>query len=411
MHIDPNHDSLSYWHATQESMIPTDDLPATAEVVVIGGGMLGVWTTYWLAKAGVSVVLLEKSAIGWGATGRNGGFLTSGTAIGYPSLIELLGRERARALWEITVHGENLGHEVVSEEGIDCHLRRPGKLLLALDEDQLADRQHHCDLLNEDGFGGIVLDRAATQEMIKTPLGADITGAFFHPTSGMLHSTRYLAGLARTAVAYGAKLVRAEVTSVHHGKQTTISTTAGAIEAERVIIALNAWTDTLVPETRDVIVPTRGQILAYEPTETVFTTGLGAEVTPTGEYWQQTMDGSIVIGGCRAEAPGKDSGVINMSPTDDVISHIERVIPRLFPKLAHLTVARRWAGPMAFTPDYLPIVDMAQNAESTWYAGGFCGDGMPFGPIISRYLAEAATTGKLSDDVSMLAVSRPSLAR
>ena len=55
MHIDPQTDSLSYWHATAEPMIPTDDLPTTAEVLVIGGGMLGVWTTYWLAKAGVPV--------------------------------------------------------------------------------------------------------------------------------------------------------------------------------------------------------------------------------------------------------------------------------------------------------------------------------------------------------------------
>lgn len=409
MHIDPVTDSLSYWHATHETMIPDNDLPATAEVVVIGGGMLGVWTTYWLAKAGVPVVLLEKSAIGWGATGRNGGFLTSGTAISYPELITLLGHDQAKALWRLSVQGEQLGHDIVNEEGIDCDLRRTGKLLLALNPEQLARRQHHCELLNEDGFGGEILDRSSTQELIATPLGEEIEGAFFHPTSAMLHSTRYLVGLAKAAQAYGARIVRAEVASVRHDAHTTITTDVGAIEAERVIIALNAWTDTLVPETAGVIVPTRGQILAYEPIAPVFQTGLGAEVTPTGEYWQQTVDGSIVIGGGRTEAPGKDSGVITMNPTDDVIAHIERVIPRLFPNLANLPVARRWAGPMAFTPDYLPIVDAAANPESTWYAGGFCGDGMPFGPIISRYLADAAMTGALSEDVGMLARSRPSL--
>ncbi|MCA9834475.1 MAG: FAD-binding oxidoreductase [Thermomicrobiales bacterium] len=388
-----------------------DDVPATAEVVVVGGGMLGVWSTYWLAKAGVPVVLLEKSAIGWGATGRNGGFLTGGAATGYPALIDLLGRETARQLFALTMLGQELAHEVVHEEGIDCDLRRTGTLSLALSASGLDGLQTHYELLRTDGFAGEMLDRQATQALINTPLAEEIAGAFLAPTGGLLHSSRYLAGLARAAQAHGARIVRAEVTGIHTaGDHNLIATTAGSIEAERVIIALNAWTDTLVPETTNVIVPTRGQILAYEPREPIFTTATGADITPTGEYWQQTPDGSIVIGGCRADAPNKDSGVTDMTATPDVIAKIEGVLPRLFPNLSDLQVARRWAGLMAFTPDYLPVVDAAQSSVSTWYGGGFCGHGMPFGPIIGRYLAQAAVDGTLSDDVGILSRSRPSLA-
>lgn len=410
MHIDPATDSLSYWHATQEPMDPTDVLPKTAEVVVIGGGMLGVWSTYWLAKAGVPVVLLEKSAIGWGATGRNGGFLTGGAAIGYPALISLLGRETAKKLFALTMEGQELAHQVVNEEGINCDLRRTGTLSLALSDAELASLQSHHDLLHEDGFAGEMLDRQATQAMINTPLGEEILGSFLAPTGGLLHSSRYLAGLARAAQAHGARIVKAEVTSVtsSHG-HNLIATAAGTIEAERVIIALNAWTDTLVPEAAGVIVPTRGQILAYEPREPIFTTATGADITPTGEYWQQTPDGSIAVGGCRADAPNKDSGVTAMTATADVIARIEAVLPRLFPDLHDLQVARRWAGLMAFTPDYLPVVDATQTSESAWYGGGFCGHGMPFGPIIGRYLAQAALDGTLSTDVQMLSRSRASL--
>src|SRR5690554_1097346 len=132
MHIDPATDSLSYWHATAEPMIPADELPATAEVVVVGAGMLGVWTSYWLAKAGVDVVVLEKSAIGWGATGRNGGFLTGGGAIGYQRMTDTLGRENARALFELSMKGQELPHQIVAEQKIECDLRRNGTLSLAL---------------------------------------------------------------------------------------------------------------------------------------------------------------------------------------------------------------------------------------------------------------------------------------
>lgn len=410
MHIDSRNDSLSYWHATQKPIIPVESLPTTAEVVVIGGGMLGVWTTYWLARAGVPVVLLEKSAIGWGATGRNGGFLTCGAAMSYSSLIELLGRETARNLYALTTRGVQLAHEVVKEEEVQCDLRQTGTLSLSLTEANVEQTQKQCELLHEDGFDVESLDRNGVQGLIATPLANEVLGGSIIPSGGLLHSSRYLAGLARAAERHGARIVRAEAISLTANVRTShIETNIGVIDAERVIVALNAWTDTLVPESRGVIVPTRGQILAYEPTEQVFTTATGTDITPTGEYWQQTMDGSIVIGGCRADAPNKDSNVRDMVSTPDVIACLEAVIPRLFPDLSHLKVARRWAGLMAFTPDYLPVVDAKDDNASTWYAGGFCGHGMPFGPIVGKYLAQAAIEGQLSSDVSMLARRRASL--
>src|SRR5699024_9503340 len=118
------------------------------------------------------------------------------------------------------------------------------------------------------------------------------------------------------------------------------------------------------------------------------------DVSATGEYWQQTPDGSIVIGGCRADAPQGDVGVLELRPTNDVTAKIEAVIPRLFPALSDLTVARRWAGPMAFTSDYLPVADAAPEMPGVWIGGGFCGHGMPFGPRVGQLLAEAVVSGE-----------------
>jgi len=118
---------------------------------------------------------------------------------------------------------------------------------------------------------------------------------------------------------------------------------------------------------------------------------MSAAITPTGEYWQQRNDGTIVLGGCRAVAPGGDSGIRLNQPTVEVQMALEQVLPRLFPGLRGLEVASRWAGIMAFTPDYLPIVDRVPDMQGVLVVGGFCEHGMPFALRLGQLLTEALT--------------------
>ncbi len=402
----------SYWHSTADLIVPSDPLPAEAPIVVVGGGLLGCWTAYCLARDGHDVTLLERTAIGWGATGRNGGFLGSGTALGYGEAIERYGHETARALWQFTLDGQALAKQTIDDESIDCDHRAPGIISLALGEGRLAEQAADIAALTADGFTGEVIDRATVQSAVATPLADDVAGgAYFSRDGGQLHSLRYLGGLARAAQRHGARLVRAGVTAlttVDGG--TDVETDAGTVQAGRVVVCLNAWSDTVVPALAGLVVPVRGQILCYEPIAPVFSTGLAASLTPTGEYWQQTPDGTIVIGGCRASAPGVDVGVREITPTPDVTAAIESVLPRLFPELAsQLTVQRRWAGPMAFTSDYLPVVDAVPDLPGVWAAGGFCGHGMPYGPRVGQLLAEAAATGATPAALAPLGLTRPTL--
>ena len=400
----------SYWHATAPPPVPSDTLPSGSDVVVVGGGLLGCWTAYWLARSGVSVTLVERTAISWGATGRNGGFLVTGTADGYGGMVSQVGRDDARDLWRLASEGTRLATEVIADEGIDCDFRTPGTLSLSLTPESFAETQRHAAMMREDGFPGEVLDRQGVQELIKTPLGPEITGGAYSAEGGQLHSARYLAGIAAAAKRHGATMCLAAVTAlVPDGDGVRVETSAGSTQAGRVIVAINAWSDELVPGVAGLVVPVRGQILSYAPMPPVFTTGVGASVTPTGEYWQQTPDGAIVIGGCRADAPNADVGVREMVPTPDVIAKIEAVLPRLFPHLTDLRVAERWAGLMAFTSDYLPVADAAPDLPGVWVTGGFSGHGMPYGPIVGKLLAKAAQTGQTPDALKPLRINRPTL--
>lgn len=96
--------------------------------------------------------------------------------------------------------------------------------------------------------------------------------------------------------------------------------------------------------------------------------------------------------------------------TDDVQQALDHVLPRLFPKLAGTPITRRWAGMMAFTPDYVPVCDAVPDMPGVWSAGGFCGSGMPFLFVVGKYLAQAAMTMQTPAELAPLSYHRPTLA-
>jgi glycine/D-amino acid oxidase-like deaminating enzyme len=400
----------SYWQATARSSTPTDALPATADVAVVGGGLLGVCTLYWLARSGVRAVLLERDGLAAGATGRNGGFMTVGTAEGYGGASARLGREVTRAVWDLTLESRRLAAEAIAEAQIDCDFRTPGHLSLALNDEQLRAEQAEAAVRQADGYACEPLDRAQVQELIGTPLGEAVSGGVFTPGSALLHPPRFISGLAGVAARHGAQLCAAEVRGIaRDGAGLRLETSAGLLLAGAVVVAANAWTSRLLPGLAGVVTPVRGQVLAYSPSAPVFQTGIGAALTVTGEYWQQTPDGTIVIGGCRAAASGRDVGVWEPVATPEVQQVIEGVLPQLFPALTGLEVAHRWAGLMAFTPDYLPVADAVPELPGAWVTGGFCGHGMPFGMRLGQLLAEAVVAGAAPKGLAPFRLSRPTL--
>src|SRR5947208_1723336 len=135
--------------------------------------------------------------------------------------------------------------------------------------------------LRADGFTGAThVDRAGVQELIATPLGPEIAGGVHSTDGGLLHSARFVQGVAAAAQRRGARLAHARVARLApDGAGVRVETTAGALRAGAAIVAVNAWTDTLVPALRGLITPVRGQVLAYAPLPPVFPLGVGAAVT------------------------------------------------------------------------------------------------------------------------------------
>jgi glycine/D-amino acid oxidase-like deaminating enzyme len=372
--------------------------------VVVGGGILGLATAYWLAREGLRPVLLEQESVGAGASGRNGGFLPVGTAEDYDRTVDRLGRAGARALLSLTLENRRLASELIEEESIACDLRPAGHLHLALDGEEHVAHRRLSQLLSEDGTPVDHLDRREIGRLVHTELGPRIAGGLWFRDIGLVHSGKLLAGLAAAAARRGATLVRAHVTKVEpRDGQSVLQTDRGTIGAGRVVVATNAWLEDLVPDLNGLVRPVRGQALAFAPVRRLFDTGMTALVTATEEYWQQTIDGSIILGGCRAVRGDRDEGILSTTTTVDVQSALEGVLPILFPGIGPLRVTHRWAGPMAFTPDRLPILARLP-AEAGWAAGGFSGHGMSLTMTLGRRLA-ALVAGRPAD--SQLACFSP----
>lgn len=403
-------ESVSYWQRTAPRFALSTDLPAVAEVAIIGGGLLGAATCYWLARAGVHAVLLERTALAHGATGRNGGFMRAGNAGSYAEAIARLGAQTARAVMDITYENCTLLRQVLQEEEIKCDYREPGALLLALNETQREQQRREVDLLQAEGFAAEWLEREQVQAMINTPLAPDIPGGRFLPEQGLIHSARLVQGLVQAAVRHGADVYQAEVYQIEQdGARVRLRTSQGSLEAHTVIVAINAWTSTLLPELAQVIVPVLEQMQAYQELEPLFSMALSVYLN-TGEYMQQTPSGSILLGGCGSVAPNAGVGVWESVPTPEVQKAIEQVLPRIFPQLAHrLHVVQRWAGLLGCTRDMHPVVDEAPSCEHVFFVGGFTGHGMPFGLRFGQLLATAAMDGSLPADLHPFRLDRPSL--
>lgn len=401
----------SYWQETYDLHVPSVALPARAAHVVVGSGGLGAAAAYFLAKAGQDVVLIEREHPAHGATGRNGGFIGVGPAEGYGGATARLGKQAAQHIMELTQQNGLIARQIIREEGIDCHFREPGTLNFSISPQDHQDATHAIARLKADGYAGELLDRAQVQAMVNTPLGDEIVGAMYIPGNALMHSARLVRGVVEAAIRHGAKLSIATVTHIdQRDGERVVVTDHGEIRTQSVVLGLNAWSRQIAPAFNGIITPVRGQILNTAPIAPVFAHGMGTDITPTGEYWQQTLDGSIVLGGCRAVAANRDVDMYDIGITDDVQGALDQVLPRLFPKLAGISITRRWAGMMAFTPDYVPVCDAVPDMPGVWAAGGFCGSGMPFLFVVGKYLAQAAMTMQTPAELAPLSYYRPTLA-
>ena len=349
-----------------------------ADVAIVGAGVTGCSCALTLAEAGLRVRVHEAREVASGASGRNGGFALRGGAMPYDVARVELGVERAALLWGLT---ERALERLASLAG-DA-FRHTGSLRLAADAAEAVALTAEFEALRDDGF-------AVEWRSIDD---GHFHGSIFHPPDGSLHPARWVRRLAARAAEAGAEIRE-------HDRVTSLDELA----ADAVLISTDGYTQGLLEPLDRAVKPARGQVIVTEPLERAYFSC--PHYARYGyDYWQQTEDLRLVLGGFRDTALDEES-TAEEATTPGIQSRLEAYAGELVggnPK-----VTNRWSGIFGVTDDLLPLVGSVPGREGLWVSCGYSGHGnvlgLACGDLVARgLLGQSPPELALFDPARMLA--------
>jgi glycine/D-amino acid oxidase-like deaminating enzyme len=372
---------------------PPGDL--VADVAIVGAGYTGLWTALYLRRLApdLRVVVLDASRVGFGASGRNGGWCIGEMAAGEDRWRALAGGEAARRMHRAMVETLDEIEGVTRTEGIDCDWSRSGALHLARNGGQEA-------RLRREVTGDL---RWLGPSEASSLVGAtNVRGAIFDPHTAALHPGKLVVGLAAAVERAGA--IIHEDTRALRVSPRRVETDHGVVSAAHIVIATEAYTPSLPGHTRD-LVPFYSLMLATEPLSEDLLDRVGLVERPTFTdgryrviYGQRTLDGRIAFGG-RAASYQYGSKVDRQVEEDPGYHRlVHSTLLELFPFLSDTEITHRWGGVLGVPRNWTPFVEI--GGDGVHRAGGYVGEGVAASNLAGRCLAHAIAG--VSDDLTTL---------
>ncbi len=379
----------SYYEATIAPRPPAEPLQGRheAEVCIVGAGFAGLATALGLQDRGLADVhVLEAQRVGFGASGRNGGFVFGGYSLDCADLLAQLGPERARASYALTRGAVDLIRRRIREHAIDCDIVEGGALLANwFDDEAVLTRQQR---LMADHFG------VQWQLLRKAELDAHVRsdryfGALLEPDAFHFHPLKYALGEAQLLRQRGGRLHEASPVTriVREGAGWRVHTAAGSVAARHVVVAGGGYLRGLVPDIERAMLPIATYVMATEP--------LGAQrdaLIPSRaaiydtrfafDYYRVLPDTRLLWGGrihVRDRRP------------EDIAQFLKRDLLRVYPSLGGVKVAFAWSGMMSYARHKMPQIGRLQQGElaGVWYGLSFGGHGVAPTTVAGEALAAA----------------------
>ena len=383
--MSPEPHAPSYWAATagpEPAGVQSLAGDRRAEVAVIGGGYTGLAAAYRLAGThGLDTVVLEANPIGWGASGRNGGFalITLGK-VALEDRIRKWGLEAARRSIAIGVEAIETVRELIAKEQIACDPQPDGSLLVAHRPHAVAELAERVRLYREVlGYGDVEFLHRAQLESDGYLRGPSAHGALRTRNAFGLHPMKYVRGLAAAAMRRGATLCeRSPVTAWRReGGEHVLVTPTGAVRARRVVMATNGYTpEGLHPFFRGRVLPAKSNIVVTRPlTEAewrevgMLTTQVYSDTRKLLFYWRRLPDGRMLMGG-RAGVLDTPAGLRARR------RRLESAIAEKWPALRGVGSEYFWHGNVCLSYDLMPHVSTVEGDPSVAYAMAYLGSGV-----------------------------------
>lgn len=402
-------------------------LPESADVVIIGGGIIGVCTAFFLAERGVSVVLVEKSGIAHEQSSRNWGW------------VRTMGRDVAEV--PLAIASLKLWDGWAAKLRHDTGFTRSGILYACESEAEMAAKVTWLDQAKPLGIEAQLLDNVQIQARLQAKVPASWTGALFTESDGRAEPDIATAAIAEGARARGARLfVRCAARSVETaaGKVSSVVTELGEIKCNSVVLAAGAWSSLFcgnlgirLPQLRVLGSVMRTGPLPGGPECAVATEKVSFRKRADGGYTVALRNANVAalvpdsfrylpdfLPMVRAHhheyrlrvtrqswqeintrkrwsntepSPFETQRLYDPKPVDAFLDQALAMLAEQFPIFAQARIEQRWAGLIDVTPDIVPVMDQVQSLPGFYLATGFSGHGFGIGPGAGHLMADLIT--------------------
>ena len=353
----------------------SDALNASAEIAVIGAGVMGLAIASNLAARGQKrIVVLDANHLAWGASGRNGG----GVRQQWSTEMNI------RLMQEST----EICARFAEEMRINVWMRRGGYLFLARTEAAAERLARNVALQNQCDLPTRMIAPADAQELVPELDVTPFVAACYNPTDAVVFPWPFVWGYARAAAKRGVQIrTGVPVTAIERrGDDFVLRTPQGELTAGRVVCAAGAWSPAVARLAGGALAdrPVRHEILSTEPLKPFLKPMVS--VIETGLYVSQSLRGELVGGGSLPEEPNPE-GQVRLGSRLAFLTRMARGLTRLMPRLGHVKVVRQWAGPYDVSPDGNPIVGELPGVPGFYVVCGFGGHGFMMAPVVARHYA------------------------
>ncbi len=354
----------------------------SCDVCVVGGGIAGCSTALHLAERGYRVILVEEHQIGWGASGRSGGQVLAGTAAGQMQLERLIGRDAARAAWDISVEGLELIRALIARHAIACDWV-DGQMQVAITQRHVAELEQLLETNQRYGYAGArYLSRTEVRAVLAT---RRYIAGLYDPSGGHLHPLNYTLGLAAAAESQGVRIFeRTRALEFSAGAEVRVRTARGMVLCRHLALCGNASLGATAPALRSKIMAVGSCVIATAPLEPVRAHRLitnDAAISDMNwvlDYFRRTADHRLLFGG-RVTYSGFDPSRIAATT--------RRRLVAVFPQLAGVKIEHAWGGYLDITANRAP--HFGRLAPNVYFLQGFSGHGIVLAGIAGKLLAEA----------------------
>lgn len=390
--------NLSMWHATMsdEEWGPGrtalgGDLDV--DVAIVGGGYTGLWTAYYLLQRQptLRVVVLEAHVVGYGASGRNGGWCSALLPMGLDAVAAASSRDAAVRLQTAMHHTVDEVGRVVAAEGIECDFRKGGYVSLARSGVQRDRAVAHVEHLHSYGFTDDDYRLLGADEARALCGASKVEGGAYTPHCAAIHPARLARGLARAVERAGATIYEHSpvVEILPHQARTQL----GTVRAGVVVRATEAFTGSLPGHEREII-PIYSLMVATEPLPAEFWQEVGLHERATFNdgrhmiiYGQRTADDRLAFGGRGAPYHFGSRMHPDYDRNERVRALLHDTLKEMFPALGEAAITHQWGGAVAAARDWWCSAGFDPDSGLA-SAGAYVGDGVGTTNLAGRTLAD-----------------------